>query len=272
VLTTNGAAEAFWLIAAGLRPRNAAIVHPSFTESEVALRNLGMPVTHVFRCEDDFDLDPARVPNDCDVVFLCNPNNPTGTLDPVASVRRLAAPDRVVVVDEAFMDFCQTDRESLASGPAADMTLVVRSVTKLLSVPGIRAGYVLGPRELIDRMRAVRQPWSVNTLALTVLGAYASRPEAGKAIAAEVAHAREGLIASLRGIQSIRVWPSAANFVLIEVPDGPTTRAMLHARGFALRPCETFPGLSSNHLRIAVRSEDDNRALIEALQVAMRSA
>jgi adenosylcobyric acid synthase len=266
VLPTNGAAEAFWLIAAALRPRRAAVVHPSFTEPEVALRALGMSVSRVFRREDDFGLDSSGVPSDCDVVFVCNPNNPTGTLDPAETLRRLAGPDRIVVVDEAFMEFCIGERESLSNGPATDGILVIRSVTKLFAVPGVRAGYVLGGAPLIERLEAVRQPWSVNVLALSVLEACASHRQEGELIAAETRRKRGTLVSDLQDIPSIRVWPSEANFVLVEVPDGVTVCESLLEKGFAVRPCETFPGLSADYLRIAVGSDDDNRALVEALE------
>jgi adenosylcobyric acid synthase len=268
VLPTNGAAEAFWLVASALRSRRAVVVHPSFTEPEVALRSLGVGVTRAFRDERDFSLDPLAVPDDADLVFVCNPNNPTGTLDTADTVTQLIRAGRLVVVDEAFMDFCPGERESLANRSELEGVVVIRSITKLWSLPGIRAGYLLGPEDVVARLRAARQPWPVNVLALAALAACARRPDAAEVVAREVAQAKDDLVTGLREIPAIRVWPSVANFVLIRVPDGPAVYRRLAASGIAVRRAETFPGLSQDHLRVAVRTPEDNAALLAALRVA----
>jgi histidinol-phosphate aminotransferase len=104
VVLINGAAEAFWLLAQVLRPQLAVVVAPSFTEPEAALRTAGRRVQHVWRDPDSFHLDPAAVPAEADLVVTGNPNNPTGTLDPAATLAGLTRPGRVLVVDEAFME------------------------------------------------------------------------------------------------------------------------------------------------------------------------
>jgi adenosylcobyric acid synthase len=266
VLATNGAAEAFWLLAAAVQSQHAVVVHPSFTESEVALRTLNRPVERVFRQPDAFSLDPSAVPDDADLVFVCNPNNPTGTLDQIDELERLAGPDRVVVVDEAFMEFCPGESETLAGRSDLPGVVVIRSITKLWSLPGIRAGYLLGPADLVDRMRAMRQPWPVNKLALAALVACAHHQDEGDELAREVARARDELLAHLRRLPTIRVWPAVANFVLIEARDGPALLEGLLEKGVAVRPAGTFPGLSSNHLRVSVRNSADNRVLLRALE------
>ena len=266
VLTTNGAAEAFWLIALAFRPRSAVVIHPTFTESDVALRTIGLPVEQAFRSSDDFSLDPSVVPEDADVVFVCNPNNPTGNLERADVIARLERPDRVVVIDESFMEFCPGEAESFANRSDAPGVIVIRSVTKLWSLAGIRAGYLLGQADLIDRLRSVRQPWAVNTMALAALVACTRRGDAAEAIALDVALNRDELIRGLQEIAGIRVWPSRANFLLIEVPDGPGLTKGLLDRKIAVRRAHTFPGLSENHLRVAVRGPEDSRVLLTALK------
>jgi adenosylcobyric acid synthase len=269
VLPTNGAAEAFWLVASALGPRRAVVLHPSFTESEVALRTLGRTVERAFREPDDFSLDPAVVPGEADLVFVCNPNNPTGTLDRADALERLVRPDRVLVIDEAFMEFCPGERESLAGRSDLAGVIVIRSVTKLWSLPGIRAGYLLGPADIVNRLRAVRQPWPISALALAALAACARERNTAEELAREVAGARDELITGLREISGIRVWPSVTNFVLIEVPDGPAVVEGLLERGVAVRRADTFPGLCQQHLRVAVRAPEDNRVLLAALREAI---
>ncbi|MGH2746886.1 MAG: Rv2231c family pyridoxal phosphate-dependent protein CobC, partial [Actinomycetota bacterium] len=110
-----------------------------------------------------------------------------------------------------------------------------------------------------------RQPWPVNVLALAALTACARRPDTAEVVAREVAQARNDLVAGLQEISGIQVWPSVANFVLIQVPDGPAVYRELGIRGIAVRRAETFSGLSHDHLRVAVRTPEDNGALLAAL-------
>lgn len=265
VLVLNGSAEAFWLLAAAIRPSLAVCVHPMFTEGEAALRAAGRPVERAFRDPGTFTLDPASVPADADLVLVCNPNNPTGNLDSREVLERLARPGRVLVVDEAFMDLCEHEGESMAGSPPPGV-VVLRSLTKVWSVPGLRAGYLLGPPEVVATLWAHRQPWAVSAPALAAIEACASRPEAAGAVAGRVAVWRAELVAGLRALPGVRVWPAAANFVLFEVPDGPGARTALLERGIAVRRADTFPGLGSGHLRVAVRGPEGNDRLLSALR------
>jgi histidinol-phosphate aminotransferase len=267
VVCANGSAEALWLLATVVRPSLAVVVTPSFTEPEAALRAAGHPVQRAWRDRASFALDPDAVPRAADLVVVGNPNNPTGNLDPAATVARLTRPGRLLVVDEAFMELVPGETESLAARRDLPGLVVVRSLTKLWGLAGLRAGYVLAPEELADAMRAARQPWSVNTLACAALVAWATEgaAHAGRLVG-RVATARARLARALTAHPGVRVWPSAANFLLLQVPDGPTVRAALAARGLAVRPCHTFPGLTPDHLRVAVRDPADNQRLVDALR------
>jgi histidinol-phosphate/aromatic aminotransferase/cobyric acid decarboxylase-like protein/adenosyl cobinamide kinase/adenosyl cobinamide phosphate guanylyltransferase len=264
-LVLNGAAEAFWLLAHALRPRRAVCVHPSFTEPEAALRSAGAEVVRARRDARDFSLDPGAVDPAADLVVVGNPNNPTGNLDPAATLAGLARPGRVLVVDEAFMDLVPGEAESLARRGDLPGLVVVRSLTKAWALPGLRAGFLLAPPEVVATLRAARQPWSVNSLALAALEAYGNGDLPMAAVAGEVALAREELAARLRTLPGVRVWPSAANFLLIRVPDGPNARSGLLERRIAVRAAGNFPGLTPHHLRVAVRTPDDNERLVTAL-------
>jgi histidinol-phosphate aminotransferase len=265
-LPLNGAAEAFWLLAATLLPRRAIVVHPTFTEPEVALRAHGRPVERVLRDPRDFSLDPDAIPKDADLVVVGNPNNPTGNLDPARILEGLARPGRVLVVDEAFMEFSTGEPESLAHRSDLPGLVVVRSLTKAWSLPGLRAGYLIGEADLVATLAAMRQPWAVNSLACAALAFCAADRATPRRVAEEVAAAREALVEALARLPGVRTWPSAANFVLIRVPDGPAVRTALLARGIAVRRADTFPGLGPDHLRLAVRGADENEILVEALR------
>jgi histidinol-phosphate/aromatic aminotransferase/cobyric acid decarboxylase-like protein len=269
IVPTNGAAEALWLLPAALRPRLAACVHPGFTEAEAALRAHGVAVVRALRDpEAGFALDPDAVPEEADLVVVGNPSSPSGTLDPAAAVLALRRPGRTVVVDEAFMDLVPGEPGSVVRERLDDV-IVVRSVTKALGIPGLRAGYAVAATPLAERLRAVRPAWSANVLALAALAAAASHAEELTAIARRATAECEDLTGRLAAIDGVRLWPSAVNFCLVEVADGPAVAAALRSQGIAIRPAGSFPGLRAGHLRITARDADANARVVAALAEAV---
>ncbi|MGW4395902.1 Rv2231c family pyridoxal phosphate-dependent protein CobC [Amycolatopsis nivea] len=266
VLVTAGAAEAFTLLAS-LPAEHAVVVHPQFTEPEAALRAAGHPVDRIILSEvDGYRLDPAAVPDSADLVFVGNPTNPTSVLHPADSLRALARPGRVLVVDEAFLDAVPGEVESLA-GERIPGVVVVRSLTKTWGLAGLRAGYVLAEPALIARLRAVQPPWSVSTLAAVATVACcrpAALEEAEKLAAA--AEADRDYLESGLAAQGITVLGTPRGpFVLIRVPGGANVRLRLREAGYAVRRGDTFPGLGPDHLRIAVRDRATTDAFLAAL-------
>ncbi|WP_231334174.1 Rv2231c family pyridoxal phosphate-dependent protein CobC [Actinomadura graeca] len=280
VLLTSGAAEAFVLLARVLKPRRAVVVHPQFTEPEAALRAAGHAVERVVLGKD-FTLDPDAVPADADLVVIGNPTNPTSVLHPAAAVAALAAPERpgllwggdpphpperIVVVDEAFMDCVPGEPETLATRLPAGVA-VIRSLTKTWGLAGLRAGYVLADPRLVARLAEAQPLWAVSTPALVAIEACSSPDavaEAGE-WAVRLAAERNRLAAELTG-RGLYVVPEArASFLCLRVPDALGIRALLRQRGYAVRRGDTFPGLGKDWLRIAVRDRASNDALLRVL-------
>lgn len=273
VLVTAGAAEAFSLLARALRPRNAVVVHPQFTEPEVALRSAGHPVSRVLLSADDgFTLNPHAVGEAADLVVVGNPTNPTSVLHPSETLLALRRPGRVLVVDEAFADAIAGEPESLA-GQRIPGVLVFRSLTKTWGIAGLRAGYVLGDPLLVERLRAVQPPWSVSTLAGLAVVACCGAEAAVEAdeLTAEAERDREFLVGGLRELGVRVAGKPRAPFVLITVPDGERVRLRLRELGYAVRRGDTFPGLSTDWLRVAVRDRHTTRGFLDALRRALRA-
>ncbi len=265
VLLTAGAAEAFVLLARVLEPRRAVVVHPQFTEPEAALRAAGHAVERVVLGKD-FTLDTAAVPADADLVVIGNPTNPTSVLHPADAVAALARPGRTVVVDEAFMDCVPGEPETLATRLPAGIA-VIRSLTKTWGLAGLRAGYLLADPRLVARLAEAQPLWAVSTPALVAIEA-CCEPEAvaeAEAWAVELAAERDRLAAELAN-RGLYVVPEArASFLCLRVPDALGIRALLRQRGYAVRRGDTFPGLGTDWLRIAVRDRASNDALLEVL-------
>jgi histidinol-phosphate/aromatic aminotransferase/cobyric acid decarboxylase-like protein len=263
VLVTAGAAEAFTLLAR-LRPwHRPAVVHPQFTEPHAALEQAGHRVTEVVLPEP-FTLDPALVPDDADLVVVGNPTNPTGVLHRAATLRRLLRPGRLVVVDEAFMDCVPGEPESLAD-VSADGLVVVRSLTKHWSIPGIRAGYLLGDPDVVAELARGQVPWSVSTPAAAAVEAcLAPRgAEEARRRAEEIHDWRKALEAGLEEL-GVPYLESAASFVLARVGRG--VHGGLREAGVAVRRADTFPGLDASWVRIAVRPPATMERLLAALR------
>lgn len=269
VVATNGAAQALWLLPAALRPRLAACVHPLFTEAEAALRAHGVPVVRVHRAaDDDFAIDPDAVPETADLVVVGNPAAASGTLAARESVLALRRPGRTLVVDEAFIDMVPGETESVL-GSGHDDVIVVRSFTKSLSVPGLRCGAAITSPALATRLRDVRPPWSVNAFAIAAMTALAAHPDELVARAERAQRERADLVEGLASLPDVRIWPSAANHVLIQVPSGPRVTSALRAARIAVRPCGSFPGLTDDHLRLTARDSEANARLVAALAEAL---
>jgi len=266
VALLSGAAEGFALLA-NLRPRLAALIAPSFTEPEAALGTAGVPFRHVVLAPP-FNLSDACVPDEADLVVVGNPTNPTSVLHRRDQVLALRRPGRIVVVDEAFADAIPGEPASLAGKSLPDV-VVLRSLTKTWSVAGLRVGYALGAREVLDRTTARRPHWPLGTLQLEAIAACSS-PEAvaeAERGARRMAMLRADMVSGLTSI-GLDVVDGCAPFVLFTVPDAELMRKHLDGKGIAVRRCDTFVGLDGAFLRAAVRA--DWPVLVEAITEALR--
>jgi len=264
VLLTAGDDEAFVLLARALRPRRALCVHPGPRGPEDALRAAGRPVDRLV-LEPPFVLDPADVPEAADLVVVGSPADPTGVVH--QGLDWLCRDGRVVVVDESHADAVPDEPHSLAARSDLPGLVVVRSLTRTWALSGLPVGYLLAPPELVQRLRAAQPPSAVSSLALVALETCLARGPVATAQrdARELAAERERLAAALSGL-GVQVTPgSQAPFLLCRVPGRSDVRELLLGRGIAVHPGESYPGLGSEHWRVAVRGEQESGSLVAAL-------
>jgi threonine-phosphate decarboxylase len=267
VVPTNGGAEALFLAAGAAGAGRALVLEPTFSEYAAAARASGMEVVRrvVWLPKEGFGFDRAALDDlgDISVVFLCNPNNPTGdslgqreVLEVAARVREAGA---VLVVDEAFADFTP----GIGVGAMVDEGLwVARSFTKFFAIPGLRLGcLVCGNAERVQRL----QPsWPVNAVAAAAGIAAVRDGSFAEASVDEVARLRGDLLGALDNLDGLQPFPGAANFLLVRGPE--RLAGWLARRGVLVRGCGPFMGLGPEYFRVAVRGEDENRRLISALR------
>jgi len=211
----------------------------------------------------------AAGPGRARVSFICNPNNPTGTLrsaDEVRGIlRQVASSSSLLFLDEAFIELSDPAQSLIAERDPA--LFILRSLTKAFAVPGLRFGYGFGDPDLVSRMEVIRPPWSVNTFAeqfaVLAFRNYYLLEESRKRIRGE----REWLERNLRDL-GIPALPSSANFLLVNLGRPASgLAACLLAKGILVRDCTSF-GLPES-VRIAVRRREENEQLVEALAACM---
>ena len=265
----NGSTELIFLTLRALRPKTVLIAEPTFSEYAHAARAAGAKIKTISaHRRDGYVPRPEayiKAMSSADLAFLCNPGNPTGTLikrDDMLRIIKAAEGMRcVLVVDEAFMDFCPEGSVMDVKSPSL---IVIRSLTKFYALAGLRAGFGVFPTRLHKKVLALKEPWSINTPAQ--MAAAASVADTGyisrtlKLIRSEKAY----LEAEFRRL-SIRHYPSDANYYLLELDDAGRVATELASRGIIVRDCSDFRGLDHTHIRVAVRARAENALMIAAL-------
>lgn len=273
ILCGNGAADLIFRLALAVRPRRALLPAPTFAEYEAALQTVGCAVQRVFlREENEFAVTEKfidAVTPETDIVFLCQPNNPTGQVTPPALVERLvrrcAECGAVLAVDECFLDFLP-DRDTWTAKQLLRDTpqlIILKAFTKLYAMAGVRLGYALcGDATLLEKMRGAGQPWAVSSLAQAAgLAALQETAYAG-AVRALIAEQRPRMAAGLRAL-GLRVMDGQANYLLFRAT--PDFGEKLRRRGAVVRSCANYPGLDAAWYRTAVRTAEENTRLLQIM-------
>jgi threonine-phosphate decarboxylase len=273
VLCGNGSADLIFRLALCRRPRRALVTAPTFSEYETALGFAGCDVIyHTLLVENNFDIDDALVEHiteDTDMVFLCNPNNPTGR--PIARDVMLRALERctrtgaLLVVDECFNGFLDIPRNyTLCENLGHKNLLILKAFTKLYGMAGVRLGYCLSSdTALLEHMYDAGQPWAVSNLAQAAGIAALEAHEYVKSARVLVQKERAWLKSALEklGIGAL----GEANYLCFYSPIQELT-ARMRAQGILIRDCANYKGLGSGWYRIAVRTHAENERLIQALK------
>lgn len=285
-LVGNGSSELLYLLAQALPIRHALVIGPTFSEYEQAVTAAGGRVTRLnarrtdryrvpierataaLRAEGRDAAGRARL----DALFLCNPNSPTGRAvdrEAVLGLARAAGRRGIwTIVDEAFADYCEA-RSVLPRLGEAPRLIVLRSLTKFQALTGLRVGYLAAGPSLVARLARRQPPWSVNGPAqAAALAALADREHDARSLAAALRD-RERFARALARIPGVTVFPSDANFLLVELPAGATAfrvAASLRREGVLVRDGSSVPGLNGRTVRLAVRSGGQNRRLLSLLR------
>ncbi len=253
------------------------IVEPTFSEYGLWSERMGARIRRVVSSsEEGFEVPTSSVEElkGAKAFFLCNPNNPTGKLaaDVEAMIEEASREGVLFFLDEAYMDFTRAENACRLVDENPNL-IVLRSLTKFYSIPGLRAGYAVASDEITEVMKEQLVPWNVNVLAQAV-ALHAIRdeefPERSRAyLEREKTRLFEGL--SKLGVKTN--WPDA-NFFLLDVREfgitGAELRQALIERGILIRDCASFHGLDEYYVRISVRKRKENDRLLAELGEVLR--
>jgi threonine-phosphate decarboxylase len=265
VLVSSGTTESIYLVAQAWAGRRSTVLTPAFAEYEDACQLHGHTL-HFLAWEDLGATSQLA----SDLVFICNPNNPTGSV--VAPTLLLALltqnPHTVFVLDEAFIEFTTSVESAIPLLATFDNLLILRSLTKAYAIPGLRLGYVVASAALVARLSRGKAPWAVNALAVAA-GHYLFENFAQVQLPlAQLLADKAALAAELAQNAGFSILPSHTHYFLATTRHGTAAGLkhwLLEQHGLLIRDASNFRGLTPAHFRIGTRHPADNQLLLTAL-------
>ncbi|MDO4296450.1 MAG: pyridoxal phosphate-dependent class II aminotransferase [bacterium] len=290
IVCGNGAADLLFALVNAKKPQRALLFAPTFQEYECALRAVNCEIEVCFLQEEEqFVCGEAYFrqleSQKYDMVFLCNPNNPTGTVMTRSQVQRVAKlcqkQQAFLVVDECFCDFLQEEEEVTALPLLEEFPnlLVLRAFTKLYAMAGLRLGYAFcRDAELIEALHRVRQPWSVSHIAQEAGLAALKEKEYVRQVKDLLMQEKPFLESGLRALGFL-VYSGRANYILFALPKEkreeerkqPYLYEAMKEQGILIRDCRNYRGLDGGYYRICVGKREDNQRVLAALRKALAS-
>lgn len=271
VMAGNGTTDFIYDLPTMGRYRKAIIVNPTYSDYRLACDYAGLPWQSLILEAPDFAVDFTTLAGALkggELLFLCNPNNPTGHLVPVAVLRAFIAehPLTTFVVDESYLPF--TKEPSLVSDDLPENLFVLCSSSKIYGIPGLRLGFMVSTEKNMAVHRERCRPWSVNRLAqlageflLSQGGSYVHE------VLDFMAKERPSLVNELRDLPGLSVVPGVTNFILCRLTAmaaGDLAEKML-VHNIMIRNCASFDGLDESYFRISLKNADDNRLFFDVL-------
>lgn len=262
-LFTNGATEAFYLIAHIFCDKKTAIAAPTFSEYEDACKIHGLNYHLVDR--EDF------IASDYELVFICNPNNPDGRVLQASKIKEMVekATSTVFVIDEAYIEFTTHTTSLAAFVRELPNLIIVRSLTKTFTIPGIRLGFVIASPPIIAQLHSKKMPWSVNALAIQAGLKLFENYENWRFNPSQLLSETHTFITELSAIDWLEVQPTHTSYFLVKLHRGRAAELkdflVIH-HGLLVRDATNFHRLEGQYIRLSTQSPNANNALITALK------
>ena len=263
VCATNGATEAIYLIAQAFRDTRTAILQPTFSEYADACRMHGHRLSSIYTLTDE-------LPEEVRMLWLCNPNNPTGEVCDKGFLMQYIEQHPLVcfVIDQSYEFFTLQPLFTAAEAAEYPNVLLLHSLTKRYAIPGLRLGYVTANAGLLQNLRLNRMPWSVNQLAIEA-GLHLLKngvPDAMDMPTYLQECARLG--SALQALGGLEVWPTDTHFMLVRLRFGKASALkeyLANEHGMLIRDASNFEGMDETCFRIATQTPEENNRLVAAI-------
>lgn len=263
ILINSGTTESIYLIAQAFSGKKTTIVTPAFAEYEDACKLYQHDLT--FLRWSKIEEFPAL---STDLVFICNPNNPSGTAFTQLESWVQQNPETLFVVDEAFIDFTVQINSSIPLISKYPNLLIMHSLTKAYAIPGLRLGYVVASEVLIPKLKSIKQPWTVNTMALHAGKFIFENYQQIQIPLQDLLSEKENFVQELGQNSSLTIYQSTTHFFLVETLKGDAAKLkqfLIEKHGLLIRDAGNFRDLTKQYFRVATLSPEKNNLLIEAL-------
>ena len=276
VIPGNGATEIIYLLMRNLRGR-LAIINPTFSEYRKGAELAGLSVVDfVMDWKKDFKLDLDEIyrrKDEFDSIFICNPNNPDGSVREIKKLLEFAEKEgKLLIVDETFIEFADSEKDrSLVNMVEKSKNLfIIRAVTKFFGIPGIRLGYgISSNRELLQKMYDEKEPWTINSFADSASDFIFKEEEYIRKSKEYFSKERVCMINEINKIDGIKAFNSDANFILVRFENRnvlDVKENLLKRADLLIRDASNFIGLDSSFARVAIKNHEQNTVLVDALR------
>ena len=276
IIPGNGATEIIYLLMKSIKKR-IAILNPTFSEygRGAKLNNLEVVDFHL-KEENNFSIDLDEIQNNMDrfdSLFVCNPNNPNGKVKNLNELLDLMIEnDKLLIVDETFMEFVGEEEKYSLIGRInqTENLFILKAVTKFFGMPGLRLGYgVTSNKQIIKNIYEYKEPWTINSFAENLSNYLFKDKDYISSSKEYYVNERKFMLQELRNIPKLKVYDTDTNFVLMKLEDGESNSLKLELfekYNILIRDASNFIGLDKGYFRVAIKSHEDNKALIEALK------
>ena len=276
VIPGNGATEIIYLLMRNLSGR-LAIINPTFSEYRKGAEIAGLSVVDfVMDWKKDFKLDLDEIyrrKDEFDSIFICNPNNPDGSVREIKKLLEFAEKEgKLLIVDETFIEFADSEKgRSLVNMVEKSKNLfIIRAVTKFFGIPGIRLGYgISSNRELLQKMYDEKEPWTINSFADSASDFIFKEEEYIRKSKEYFSKERVCMINEINKIDGIKAFNSDANFILVRFENRnvlDVKENLLKRAGLLIRDASNFIGLDSSFARVAIKNHEQNIVLVDAIR------
>lgn len=265
LMVTNGATEAIYLIAQEFSDHVPVIPQPTFSEYEQASKLFNHHPSTTFNSQ----------PSTFNLIWLCNPNNPTGAVLQKNDVKKLFSQYDVVVIDQSYEPYYDGRLFTAEEITQYDNVIMLRSMTKEYGIPGLRLGYVVGAEAVLRRLRRLRMPWSVNALAIQA-GHYLLQHTDDYVVPTQLlCSERERVAHALNATGHIDALPSDTHMLLCRLHHGSASElkdTLARQHGILIRDASNFTGLDHRYFRIAVQHPEENDILIDSINTTIEQS